>query len=541
MSFVDALFQRLASEPDRVVLAELASHGDLPYTAAALLRAVARARGGLRAAGVQPGDRVVFIGANSLRWVAFDLAVLAEGAIGVPLYARQAAAELAAMSADCTPRLRAVATRDLRTSLQGDFGDAELIDFDTLFAAEPIDAPPAPREPDDTVTLVYTSGTSGGAKGVRLTERNVAFMLPVTGGALGELMHQPAKDDRVFHYLPFCFAGSRLVLWTCLHRGTAIWLSTDLDRILDEIAVAKPHYLLNVPLLLERIRRGADTALRGRGRVIAALYDAALAAHQRRVDGVSRRRDTILTALADRLIFSKLRARFGPNLRFLICGSAPLPPETAAWFAAVGIPVYQVYGLTETTGILSMDRAGSNRPGTVGYAIPGVELRLGAQDELLARGANLFPGYWERADASEAAFEDGWFRTGDQAALDPDGRLRIIGRTKNLLVPTTGHNIAPEPIEESILESVPALTHVVLIGHARPHLVALTFGPADDAAIRAGLDAVNQSLPHYRRIRAHHHRAEPLTDVEGLLTANGKLRRAVIEARFQAAIGEMYR
>jgi len=200
-----------------------------------------------------------------------------------------------------------------------------------------------------------------------------------------------------------------------------------------------------------------------------------------------------------------------------------------------------VYGLTETTAIVTMDREGEARPGAVGFAIDGCALRLSEDGELQCRGDHVFVGYHGRPDATAEAFtEDGWLRTGDLAELDDEGRLTVHGRARHVLVPTSGHNVVPEPIEQALLGALPGLEQGVIVGQGRPHLTVLLFGDVDEADIDPALDRVNATLPHYRRLRAWHLRREPLTDVEGLLTANGKLRRRAIAEAFAHEIDGMY-
>jgi long-chain acyl-CoA synthetase len=180
-------------------------------------------------------------------------------------------------------------------------------------------------------------------------------------------------------------------------------------------------------------------------------------------------------------------------------------------------------------------------PGRVGHPIPGCDVKLDEGGELLVRGPNVFPGYFRREAASAEAFTgDGWFRTGDQASIDERGNLQIVGRVKNVLVPSSGHNVAPEPLEQLLMERVPGVSQAVVIGHGRPHLVALLAGPCERSAALGAVERVNAELPHYRRIRKVHVHPEPLTVESGLLTANQKLRRQAIEAHFAREIDALY-
>jgi long-chain acyl-CoA synthetase len=346
--------------------------------------------------------------------------------------------------------------------------------------------------------------------------------------------------DRVFHFLPLCFAGSRVMLWTQLYRGNPILLSTDLTNLVQEMATADPHYYLNVPAVLERIRTGVGAKIKERGGIAAALYHRGQDAFRKHRQGTANFVDRITLAAARKLVFSAIKRQVGPSLEFLICGSAALAEETQWWFELIGVRVYQVYGLTETTAIVTMDKPDQIEPGHVGLALRGCELKLDADGQLLVRGPGIFSGYWNRPQATAEALQDGWFLTGDQCELNHRGNLKIIGRVKNILVPESGHNLAPEPIEQKFLDHCPAAAQCMLVGHARPHLLLLVPGEVPDADIKAAIEQVNADVPHYRKIKAHLRVPEAFTIENGLLTANQKLRRRVVEKHFKQLIDRAY-
>jgi len=207
----------------------------------------------------------------------------------------------------------------------------------------------------------------------------------------------------------------------------------------------------------------------------------------------------------------------------------------------LGIPVLQVYGLTETTAICTMDDPAHVVPGRVGPAIPGIEMKLGDGDEIIVRGPNIFPGYWKRPQETDKALRDGWFHTGDQGEVDAAGNWRIIGRMKNLIILGSGHNIAPEPIEDKLLQQIPGAQQVVLAGNGRGYLSAIITGDVSAEKVQEGIDQVNPQLPHYKQVRAFHIRSEPFTIDNGLLTANGKLKRDLIAAQLHEQIEDLYK
>jgi long-chain acyl-CoA synthetase len=547
-NFLEHIFAQLERAADRIVLREIRGEQFVSVTGRELLGQVGQVRAHLRGAGLQPGDRCALLAPNSIRWAAFDLAMMAEGVIVVPLYSRQSPAELAAMLKDCQPRLLFTSDAALGDAVVQGWSEApRCVLFEEALQAQlpAVAQAPNPRIGTDLVTILYTSGTSGEPKGVCLNVGNVNHMLACTGERLDQLMSHPpvavAEPDRIFHYLPFNFAGSWILLLSCLARVSELALSTDLTRLVDEISLAAPSYFLNVPTLLERVRRGVEDAMAKRGALIRKLFQRAAIAWQRQHVGRGAGLDWLWLALGHRLIFDKIKARFGSHLRALICGSAPLAPETQQFFLMLGIPVLQVYGLTETTAICTMDDPCIPvEPGYVGPAITGIEMKLGENEEILVRGPNIFPGYWNRPEETARVLQDGWFHSGDQGEVNIRGNWRISGRIKNLIVLNSGHNIAPEPIEEKIAQHLPAAQQIVLVGNGRGYLCVLITGSLGPDAVQAALDAVNPDLPHYRQIRNFHLVRDAFTPESGLLTANGKLRRGAINARYPSEINAMY-
>jgi len=546
MNFLENIFGRLQEAAGRVVLAEAHAGGDRTATGSDLLGQIAAARAFLRASGLANGDRCALVAPNSIRWAALDLAIVAEGLIAVPMYARQSAGELVAMLRDAGPGLICCGDEALRGAISAAWPDApRFVLFDEIFSANPpsaTSAPPSPTalSPQDTVAILYTSGTSGEAKGVMLTVGNLDHMVSCTKARLDELMGPRDVPDRVFHYLPFCFAGSWILLLSCLSRTSVLTMSMDLTKLADEIRGAAPDYFLNVPTLLDRIRTSVGDNLRKRGGAIAKIFEHANEAWLRLDAKAPHAWDFFWLGLAGLVIFPSIRKRLGPNLRALICGSAPLARETQLFFMMLGIRVLLVYGLTETTAICTMDDPRHVEPGRVGPVIPGIEMKLGENSEIVVRGPNIFQGYWRRPEQIAAVLRDGWFHTGDQGEVDANGNWRITGRLKNLIILNSGHNIAPEPIEEELFRAVPGAQHIMLVGNGRSFLAAIITGAAAGAEIESQLERVNAPLPHYRKIRKFHVAQESFTIENGLLTANGKLRRDTIAARFAAEIERMY-
>jgi long-chain acyl-CoA synthetase len=566
MSFLDDILTQLEEAGDTVILCELRG-GETQQAAPVqsgrdLLEAIARARNFLSARGLNKGERCALLAHNSVRWVAMDLAIMAEGLIVVPLYARQAPAELVAMMKDCSAALICCGDAALRDGIVENWPESPpQVLFEDVFgdgasvrgnsASHPLQRTKRMGQPvsgghpniadADPVTIIYTSGTSGEAKGVVLSAGNVGHMLGCTSGRLDALMQNKSGPDRVYHYLPFCFAGSWIMLLTCLLRRNLLMLNTDLSKIASEMRGVGPDYFLNVPALLERMRKAVDEQLWKTGGVALNIYSRAKGAWVRKHEGHKSFADSMWLGLANAAVFPTIRKKMiGGNLKALICGSAPLNVETQLYFMMLGVPVLQVYGLTETTAICTMDDPGHVEPGRVGPAIRGVEMKLGENDEVVVRGPNVFAGYWNRPQETAKALRDGWFHTGDQGEADAAGNWRIVGRIKNLIILGSGHNIAPEPIEDEVLRNLPGAVQIVLMGNGRGYLSAVVTGDLTREQVQAGLDAVNPGLPHYKQVRAFHVYPEAFSIENGLLTANGKLKRDLITARLKEEIEEMY-
>jgi long-chain acyl-CoA synthetase len=550
MTFLEHIFKRLERAADIAVLQEVRGAEMVSVTGGELLAQVQKARQSLIAFGLKPRDRCALLAPNSIRWVALDLALMAEGVIVVSLYARQAPAELAMMLKDSTPSSIFCSDATLAAEVQKHWPTAAPATvIETVFAGKSAAvAAPHHHADADPVTIIYTSGTSGEPKGVVLNAGNVNHMIPCTNARLDQLMNirdsSSARPDRIFHYAPFCFAASSILLLTALSRNSVLTLSTDLSKLSDELRLAAPDYFINVPIILERVRGRIEGTVRKRGGFASAVFANAQRAYFAQGEGNSRVVDSLSLWLADRIMFPAIRKSVGPNLKALICGSAPLAVETQLFFMMLGIPVLQVYGLTETTAICTLDDPRDVEPGRVGKAIPGIEMVAGQNGEILVRGPNIFAEYWQRPAETARALEGGWFHTGDQGEVNARGSWRITGRLKDLIILSSGHNVAPEPLEHELAQRLPEAHQVILVGNQRSFLAALVTTDSSNglkpASIQAAVEAVNADLPHYKQIRAFQIVSEPFTTENGLMTTMGKLKRDVIVARYAAEIERLY-
>ena len=547
MTFLEAIFERLQSATGAPVVNEIHDGDIRATTGGELLATIQQARQFLRARGVKKGDRCALLAANSIRWIALDLALMAEGAIVVPLYLRQALPELVHLLTNSGPSRIFCPNAAISAEIKKLWPQAPHISLlESVFIEEAgASTPPIHHEDADLVTIIYTSGTSGEAKGVMLNAGNVTFMLGCTNSRLDQLMGPRTEPDRVFHYLPFSFAASWIAMLTFISRNSTLTLSTDLTKLADDLKLASPNYFLNVPTLLERVRATIQETIRKRSAFAANVFFKAQGAFARKMSHQRRLTDSFWLALANFAMFPTIRAGIGTNIKGLVCGSAPLSIETQLFFMMLGIPVLQVYGLTETTAICTMDDPIHVEPGSVGIAVPGTEMKIIDTGEILVRGPHIFPGYWNRPEETAKALECGWFHTGDQGEVDASGHWRLTGRLKNLIVLNSGHKVPPEPLEAELAQSLPEAQHVVLVGNQKSFLAALVVvnsgNTANETSIQSGINFVNADMPHYKQVRAFKVISESFSSENGLLTSMGKLKRDAIAARFTAEIEEMYR
>ncbi len=538
MNYLEQIFERMQRAASTSVLGEVRDGKIASVTGAELLAMVEKARAFILACGLQPGDRCALYAPNRIRWVAVDLALMAQGVVVVPLDPRQVAGEIAAVVRDASPSLIFCSDEAFAANLPA---IPETIFFEKIFGGPEVPpSPPLPRKDVEAATIIYTSGTSGEQKGVIITVGNITFMLECTNERLNVLMGARSEPDRVFQYAPFCFGAARILLLTSLSRNSILILSTDLTKLSEELKLAEPNYFVNVPLFLERVRRRVEESIAKRGGFAAKVFDGA----RRAYFGDGGFKDAVYLKIANAFIFPAIRKSVGPNVKALICGSAPLAAETQRFFMMLGIPVLQVYGLTETTGICTMDYPGRVEPGSVGFAIPKVEMKTAEDGEIVVRGPNVFAGYWQRPEATAKALAGGWFHTGDQGEVDASGNWRITGRLKNLLVLNSGHNVAPEPLEEKLASLLPEAQQVMLTGNQRNFLGALITMPGANGAqgerVQGVLDAMNSELPHYKQIRGFCVLGETFSAENGLLTTMGKLKRDAICSRFAGEIESVY-
>ena len=550
-------------------------------SAARFVDQVRRTATALESHGVVKGDRVALFSTNCPEWHMVDFACHLLGAVPVPIYPTLTAAQVAYILLDSGSGwvfYDDAAKRDLLTDLaprgEGE-GGAEQQGL-RLVALEPdataeggthlealIDDA-APTEDDslerfrgrvgreDTASIIYTSGTTGDPKGVILNHWNF-----VSNILACQKLYPIGEEDQALSFLPLSHVFERTVDYLFFSRGVAIHYSPSIERVAGLMPTVRPTVLCSVPRLYESAYMRIQATFRSQPRARRRLIDWALKVGRRRAE---RGGAALQGLIADRLVFRKVKERFGGRLRFAISGGAPIADEVGAFFDAIGIRLYQGYGLTETAPVLAVEYPGAARRGSVGTAAPGVELRIDDDGEILARTDGLMQGYWKKPEATAEAIDpDGWFHTGDIGRIDDDGYVYITDRKKDLLVTSGGKNIAPQPIEQMMVTH-PAVAQVVVVGDGYPYLNVLVVpnyaeppppfeglhpdelrrDPRLQETIQGLLDRVNERLPAHERVRRFRLLERELTLQEGEITPTLKVRRKIVSERYRDVIASMY-
>ncbi|MDM4768907.1 AMP-binding protein [Solimonas sp. SE-A11] len=535
--------------------------------------------------GLQPGQTVSILGGNSPQWLIADLAAIAAGGVAAGIYATSSAeqcqyiaghsgsaivvvedsAQLAKLLAvrATLPELRAIVLMKGESDVAGVHGWEQLYELAEGVPEAQLEQRLATQRPGDLATLIYTSGTTGTPKAVMLSHANLLWT--ARGAAL--LLGTREGQDWL-SYLPLSHVAEQmLTLHVPLLVGSCVWFAESLERLPANLPEVRPHSFLGVPRVWEKIQ----------ARILGLEAQAPFARRQlmRWARGVGRAaawaqerggQPPLLLPLADRLVLSKLRAALGlDRAHHCATGAAPIAPETAAFFASLGLPLYEIYGQSESTGACTMGGPGRHRSGSVGRVWDGLQLRLDTDGEILLRGPCVFMGYLNNERASREARDDsGWLRTGDIGRIDDEGFLYIVDRKKELIITAGGENISPAHVEGE-MKSIPAVGQVCVIGDRRKYLVALfTLDPlllpavaqaagslattATEAAqcpaftrwFGAQVAQANRRLARVQTIKNWTLLPEPFSLQNGELTPTMKTRRAVILQRHAAAIEAMY-
>jgi long-chain acyl-CoA synthetase len=506
----------------------------------------------LLAHGVRKGDAVAVLSRTRLEWILLDWAIMSIGAVVVGLYPTNTATECAyilghseavlAFTEDEVQREKLASVGSQLPQLR------EIVGVDELAAFTGDGGVPESVYEDDLATLIYTSGTTGPPKGCMLSHKNLMT------AAMRVKTHIEGSTDTVLLFLPMAHSFARICHQSAAYHGATLALCADATRVPEALARLRPTILPAVPRVYEKVHANALGEIERAGGAKRAIGRWALRVGSR---ASARRRSgralplmlRAQLALADALVFSKVRARLGGRLRLGVSGAAPLSVDVLEFFHSLNMLVIEGYGLTETSSSLSVNDPDNYRFGTVGHAVDGCEVRLDADGEILVRSDTIFSGYYKEPEATADAFtDDGWFRTGDVGELDADGWLKITDRKKDLIITAGGKNIAPQNLENA-LKASRFVSQALIVGDRRPYVTALiTLDPAEidasapetQAVVQQIVDEVNRDRVRVEQIKRFAILPRDFSQEEGELTPTLKLRRKIVHEHFTNEIDQLY-
>lgn len=577
----DLLVERVKKTPGLALFAVPDGDGWRDITASEFQKQVIALAKGFVAGGIQPGDKVGFVARTTYQWTLVDFALFYAGAVMVPIYETSSASQIAWILTDSgavaiitespehTARFTEVKAELplVRSAWEMQAGDLDtLIAEGASVADDEIERRRNIANGADIATLIYTSGSTGRPKGCVLTHSNFVELTRNSAKALHEVVEVPGASTLLFITTAHIFA--RFISILDIHAGVKTGHQPDTKQLLPALGSFKPTFLLAVPRVFEKVYNSAEQKAEagGKGKIFRAAAHTAIEHSRLQQEGKKVPLGTkIKFALFDRLVYSKLRTAMGGRVVYAVSGSAPLGPRLGHFFHSLGVTILEGYGLTETTAPATVNLATKSKIGTVGPVLPGVGMRLADDGELEVRGINVFKEYWRNPEATAAAFDGEWFKTGDLGSFDDEGFLTITGRKKEIIVTAGGKNVAPAALEDPIRAN-PIVGQVVVVGDQKPFIAALvTLDPemlpawltnnslpadmsledaAKNDAVRAevqrAIDHANKFVSRAESIRKFTILPSEWTEASGHLTPKMSIKRNVILADFASDIDELY-
>ncbi|MFJ8911397.1 AMP-dependent synthetase/ligase [Amycolatopsis sp. NPDC102389] len=544
---------------------------------AAQVLAVAK---GMAQAGIAPGDRVGLMSKTRYEWTLIDFAIWAAGAVTVPIYDTSSAEQVHWILSDSAAKAVFVETDEHLATLESVKArldtlehtwqiEAAAVDHLTEQGAELGDDDLHERrrsvKAGDLATIVYTSGTTGRPKGVELTHRNLLAEIRADIAAFPQLMEQ---GNSLLVFLPLAHVLARAIAVTALSARVTLGHTSDVKNLVADLGTFRPTFVVAVPRVFEKVYNSAKQKAHGdgKGKIFDAAEATAVAYSQAQDAGGAGLGLKVKHALFDKLVFSKLRAALGGRCVAAVSGGAPLGVRLAHFFRGIGVPVFEGYGLTETSAAACVGTQDGFRVGTVGRPVAGTSVRIADDGEILLKGDVVFGGYFNNAEATAEALEDGWFHTGDLGELDSDGFLKITGRKKEIIVTAGGKNVAPSGLEDTIKAS-PLVSQAMVVGDQRPFIGALItideeYFPswksqhgkpsdasvsdlADDAELRAeiqtAVDQANSAVSQAEAIKKFTILSKDFTEAGGEITPSLKLKRNIVNKNYATDIEALYK
>lgn len=580
-SLTDALLVHAQTQPNVPAIVNRVGEEWIELTSAEFLVEVRSIAKGLMASGVKPGDRVGLMSRTRFEWAITDFAILYAGAVTVPIYETSSAEQVKWILAD-SGAVAVITETDSHMALVNSVRNElpalahswvfergaldELKSAGDWIADADIDARRDAVAPSDIASIIYTSGTTGMPKGCTVTHANFRVLSENVIAAVPEIFND--RDTSTLLFLPLAHVFGRIIEIVMIQSGLKVAFAPDIKDLVKDLAVFKPNFLLAVPRVFEKVFNGAQqkAETEGKGKIFNAAAATAIAYSEALATGKVPVGLKAKHALFDKLVYKKLRAALGGNVKWSVSGGAALGARLGHFFRGIGLTILEGYGLTETSSASTVNRPSQIKVGSVGRALPGVSLRIADDGEVLIMGPHIFTGYWNNERAtSEAIDSDGWFHTGDIGMIDGDGYLFITGRKKELLVTAGGKNVAPAVIEDRLRANW-LVSQCMVVGDGKPFIGAvITIDPdslpqwlarhnrpnntsvselANDAEfvaeIQAAVDYANQVVSQAESIRKFKIVDAEWTEASGHLTPSMKLKRNVVSDQYASEIESLY-
>lgn len=578
----DLLVARVAQSPDAALFALPDGAGWRDVSTREFYDQVVALAKGLAASGVQPGDKIGLICKTRYEWTLIDFAAWFAGAYLVPVYETSAPSQIQWILTDSGASFLIVETEEhfarfdeiaADTPAVGSVWHIDRGDLEKLSAAGVgVDDAEIERRRriatgSDVATLIYTSGSTGRPKGCVLTHSNFVELTRNAAVAMSDVVYDPRGASTLL-FITTAHIFARFISILALHAGVKVGHQPDTKKLLESLASFKPSFLLAVPRVFEKVYNVSEQKAEagGKGHIFRLATKVAIA-HSRLLEEGARvpLGLKLQFALFDKLVYAKLRAAMGGRVKYAVSGSAPLGPRLGHFYHSLGITILEGYGLTETTAPATVNLTTKSKIGSVGTALPGVDVRIADDGEVQVRGINVFAGYWNNSEATAASFDGDWFKTGDLGALDDDGFLTITGRKKEIIVTAGGKNVAPAALEDPI-RSAPIISQVVVVGDQRPFIGALVTLDAEmlpvwlankgvsehlslaEAAknpvvleeVQAAIDRANAKVSRAESIRKFVILDRDFTEADGYLTPKMSIKRDNILRDFAEQIDSLY-
>lgn len=580
-NITDLLLQRVSATPNIALFGLEDTPGVWrEVSAQAFLDQVRDLARGFIASGIRPGDSVALMSRTRYEWALIDFALWFAGAVSVPIYETSAPAQIEWVLADSNSVALIVETKDHEARFEKIKANTPAVkqvwrlDDDSLFklvglgknvSLDEVEKARSSRGLDDLATIIYTSGTTGKPKGCELLHRG---FVDLSRNSQLELPEVVKEGQATLLFLPLAHVYARFISILCVHGGIKVGHQPDTKTVAAGMQSFKPHFLLAVPRVFEKVYNSAEQKAEagGKGNIfrkaVQVAIDYSRAQASKKGPSLSLK---LQHRVFDALVYKKLRAAMGGNVKYAVSGGAPLGERLGHFFRSIGLIVLEGYGLTETSAPAMIGRPSDAQIGKVGRVLPGCAVKIDDDGEILLKGSNVLRGYWRNPEASAAAIQDGWFRTGDIGELDDQGFITITGRKKELIVTAGGKNVAPTALEDPLRAS-PIIAQAVVIGDQRPFVAALLSldpemlpvwlgnkgqkadltltqaakNPVVLAELQRKVDEVNETVSNAEAIKKFAVIETELTEESGHLTPSMKIKREIVARDFAPIIDEIY-